>query len=512
LISKTAIKDYLNKQESFDDWSWVKNVSKQDLYNEVVKELGYEDKFKLPPFKHQLACLLIGLNNRNFNYFNDPGTGKTKIILDILQCRKKEWKSGIILSPNMSTVDTWVNEVKKHSDFTYTELVGKIEDRWKAFSKSSTDLVLLNYTGLLLMLTDEIEGKWVINSNKIVEFSSKFDVIVYDEIHKIKSYKSLTYKICSKLSKRITSFRYGLSGTPLNRDATVLWPIFYLIDLGETLGENLTVFRESFFNVKKNYWGGFEYKLKKELSADLNKRIANKSIRYTEEESNDLPEKTFIKIPVSFSAEAYEHYQKGITGIIESGKDLIKIKNAFIKLRQICSGYIEFKNEDEEKICIDFKDNNKLEVLVDLIRDIPEDSKVVVSLEFIHSGDLVCKKLKKEKIKFVRLYGGTKDKKDVKDKFLHDNKIRVLVKSIRAGSTGIDGLQDVANYNIYYELPISSIDYKQDIKRLHREGQKKKTFIYSLITKNSIEESIEKYLIEGADIFSAIIDGKIKLK
>jgi len=302
-------------------------------------------------------------------------------------------------------------------------------------------------------------------------------------------------------------YKFGLTGTPFNRDPIVLWPQFYLIDLGETLGKTLGLFRESFFNCKPGYFGGMEYKFKKELTDTLYKRICNKSIRYTEKETIDLPEKVETRIIIKPSEEMKEYMDKILANEIE----ISEIKNTFIKLRQLCSGFINFTSDTtEEKITLELKSIPKLETLVDLINSSPEEDKIIVFLEHIKAGELVCNRLKKEKIDYERLYGGTKDKVDTKNRFINNKKCKVLVANIK--SAGVSLNLQVANYVIFYELPLSSIDKEQALKRSHRTGQKKNVFIYYFVTKDTIEEKIEKYLKAGKDLMKALIDGREGLK
>jgi len=493
MISKTAIEEFLNRP--MKDYSTWKNNGNVDI-SFLLPQL------KTKPFRHQEVCLALGLVEDGFLYFLDMGTGKTKIVLDILTIRRKEWKKALFLSPNIITVDTVADELKAHSHFNSIELVGKIEDR-KELLTEDRDFYLLNYTGLQLLLTNPKDGKWVIDYQKVNEFASMFDVIIWDEIHLLKNHQSLNFKISKQLAK-VIPYRFGLTGTPFNRDPIDLWSQFYLIDKGETLGESLTLYREAFFTAKNNYWGGIDYKLKPDMKQVLNKRIANKSIRYTKEEALDLPDKTFIEIPITLHPDVQKMYDEVVDTL---GHNL---ELGFMKLRQLCSGFLDFKNEFGEKISL-VRSTNKLEALVELITAIPEDSKVVVFLDFIKSGDLVSERLTKEKIKHVRLYGGTKDKKFIKDEFLNNNKIRVLVANTKSGSLGLN-LQSVANYVIYFEEPISNIDYSQSVDRVHRTGQDKKVFIYSLVTKESAEEKLHKYLQSGKNLLKAIMEGKENLK
>jgi SNF2 family DNA or RNA helicase len=497
MLNPEIINNFLNRK--LDSWEWLKDIKRDKLEEEVSLD------FKTTPYTHQLASMVAGKYNDNFLYLLEMGAGKTKIILDLLTYRKNEWKKGLILSPNVSTVYTWADECEKHSNLSYTILMGTKTERESLLGTTDTDLYFLNYTGLLLLLTNGKDGKWVKDDKKIKKFCNMFDVIVWDEIHKMKNSQSLSFKICKSLAKSIP-LKYGLTGTPLNRDPMDLWSIFYLIDGGETLGETKGMFAEALFSKKINHWGGADFKFKKKYTKLLNSWISNKSLRYKEDEILDLPKKIFVKQKVLLSDEAIDDYFSTVKEF-NSSKNIEVKQNSFEKLRQVCSGFITFKNEEDEKSAIVFKNIPKLEALVELIVGTPEDSKVVVFLDHIIAGDIVCDRLKKEKIGFERLYGGTKDKIGAERNFKTNPNCKVLVANTKSAGIGLN-LQ-YANYVIFYELPMSSIDYKQALKRVHRSGQTKRVYIYSLITKDSVEEKIEKYLREGKTVFKNLIDAKL---
>lgn len=502
MISNEAVKLFRDKQ--LNNWSYLKDLSEEEL-EYIFNKLGPEWKnLKTKPYKHQLASLLAGLYNRNFLFFLEMGLGKTKLILDILTL-DKNWKKCLVLSPNISTIYTWAEEIDKHTDMSYIELVGQKNERRSNLLQDKSQFVLLNYTGLLVMLTDNVDGKWRANYSKIEEFKNLFDVVIFDEIHLAKNHMSLTFKICKEISKNAI-MRYGLTGTPINRDPLSLWPQFYLIDRGETLSPTLGLYRGAYFKAKPGWFGGMEYKFDKQYEDNLNKRLTNKSIRYSEKEAIDLPEKVFIKVPIELTKEQKNYYDS--LRMKELITDYDGLKNTFIKIRQLSSGFLSFKDENGDPVEILF-DNPKLDILIEVINSMPEDAKVVVFLDYIRSGDIVCERLKKEKIIYERLYGGTKDKPGAKDNFVNNPKCKVFVANVKSGGVSLN-LQ-VANYVIFYELPISSIDYTQAFKRVHRIGQSKTVFIYSLVAKTTIEEKVEKYLKEGKDIFKALIEGKEKL-
>ncbi|MCK5235426.1 MAG: DEAD/DEAH box helicase [Deltaproteobacteria bacterium] len=508
-IARKSVADFLARD--LETWDWLKEVPGEAL-TETLLEIHPGAKFKLEPFHHQLASLLIAYSNNSFLYLLDMGGGKTKIVLDALEYRYSQGKvkKTLIVVPNVVTIASWEEEIPKHSDFTYTPLVGNAKEKWELLRNEETDLYIINYSGYQSMVTELVPVPKKKKRKKmpipalVKEFTSYFGAMVLDEIHLCKNKESLTFKICNALSRQ-TIFRYGLTGTPFGRDPADLWAQCYLIDRGATLGSTLGMFREAFFDMKKNYWGGFDYKLKKGMYRELHTMLKNVSIRYEENEMNDLPPKIYDTIKLRMSVEAREFYNSAMQGFIDARGNLLELEANFIKLRQIVSGFLKFKDEEGEDQVIKFKHNPKLDTLIDLINATPPDAKVVVFNEYTISGDDIQMRLHKAKIKHVRLYSGTKDKIGTIDKFKKDPKYKVAIINTKSGGSSLN-LQ-VANYVIYYESPVSPIDREQSEKRCHRTGQEKKVFYYDFVMKGSVDAKVMEYLKEGKDLSKALLEG-----
>ena len=509
VVSREAVKEFIYRD--LDDWRWLKKLRREDLMEEI-RYLAPKLRFKTTPFTHQLACMIIGIYNPYFLFFLDMGAGKSKIVLDLIDYYRKSIgvKKTLILVPSPTTIYSFLQQIEEHSNLSYTPLYGAINERWNLLEKSNTDIYILNYTGMMLMTTDADDGRWSPNIDRVREFSQQFDSVVFDEIHLCKNHNTLTFKLCQMISRNY-KLRYGLTGTPMGRDPQDLWSQFKLIDDGDTLGRNLGMFRAAFFHTKPNYWGGWEFKFNNKLEREFNATISNKSIRYEEDELNDLPPVIRRTVEYVMPSENRHYYDQAVKGLISVKGNYKEIDNIFVRLRQICSGFVKHKlDELEDNVLIDFDFNPKLEILGDLIDGISISSKIVIFHEFIHSGELIAELLKRKKITFERLYGATKDKPKVVDTFIKKSNIRVLVANTQSGGIGLN-LQ-VANYVIYYESPVSPIVRRQSEKRVARTGQTKRVFIYDIIMTKSVETKILDYITQGKNLFEALIEGKIKSK
>jgi SNF2 family DNA or RNA helicase len=513
LIAKQALDDFINAP--LDDWEWVKEIPKEELF-EFIKEtyLNFDPKH-IKPYKHQLASLLIGMSQKEFLFFLDMSLGKTIIALWILSRlkHKGKLKSALVVVPNVSVINSWGNQIRQLSDLKVVELFGKMVERVDLL-KQDADLFIINYTGLQLLLTEIKEvkkigkpakNKWVPSPKKIKELSSKFNVVIFDEIHYCKDKGSLNFKLANKLTD-VCTYRYGLTGTPFGRDPEDLWSQFYLIDKGVTLGTSLGLFREAFFTAKANYWGGTDYKFKKELEPILQNKLRNKSIRYSKAEAEiDLPPVIYNKVTTIFSVEAAEYQTAIANKFVHIKGNLEEMKNTFIKFRQISAGFLNHKNEDGEEVLIRFEENPKLDALENLILSMPLDAKFVIFNEFIESGHMIEEMLKRLKIKHIRLYSGTSDKiKRNAENLFNEPSCRGILANSQSGSLGLN-LQ-LASYTFFYERSVDSITNSQAEQRVHRPGQTKTTFIYDIIMHRSVDEKVIGWLKEGKDLKDALLD------
>lgn len=445
-------------------------------------------------------------------------THNTKLLLDLFKFRKDrgEAKRALVLVPNFTNIQSWVDEIEVHQpSLTGIGLEGTAKQR-KALLEADGDVWIINYQGLQALATTTLNRKRIIDYEAIERVSALFDMIGMDEIHKCKNPDSLTFELCRHLCDA-ASFRYGLTGTPFGRDPMDLWAQFFLIDRGASLGAHPQVFKETFFDRTMNKRGFVEWVFDKRKKRLLNRMIQHRSIRYRDSECMDLPKQVFrpVRVPMSKDAvrvqrEMLEEIQaKAMAGELD---DAQQQENTFMRMRTLASGFMRvYELDDEGKKTkhyddIIFKDNPKLDALVDLIESLPEGEKMVVFHEFIATGQMIEAALKKAKIKHLALNAATKDKKAFLKKFREDDSFTVAVVNSKSGSTGLN-LQR-ANHMAFFESPVSPIERQQAEKRTHRGGQRRRCYYYDLITIGSVDERIQEFIAEGKDLMQAVVEQK----
>lgn len=511
VMKRGAIEDYLTRP--MNSYQWIKKLSKDQLMDDL-KGFKVKPYFKTDPWKHQVACFLIGMTEPRFLQLLDMGAGKTKIILDIVTQlqREKRFTKGLVLVPRLVNFESWETACGVHSDLEPLICDGSIEEKWEKLITSKADLSLIDYAGLQLAVSRKTiitKGKKKVNgllpdAKKIRQLKKVYNFAALDECHKLKNSESLRFRILKPLTKNF-DFVYPMTGTLFGRNPEDIWSQFYLADRGETFGTTLGIFREGFFIESPGQWGRTERTFDHKKTRLLHKFIQNKSIRYDEHELDSLPTLTNHNILLNFGEEQRQHYLRALEGLINAQGKLRDIDSAWIRMRQILSGYLQWRDEYGDHL-IRFKENPKLEMLMEIIED-SGDSKVVVSTEYTQSGALITEALKDQKIGYEWLYGKTKDPKQCITSFKKNPDKKVLVMNSEAGGTGVDGLQEVSRYLAFFESPPSPLTRKQTLKRVHRPGQTRRTFVYDLTIKKSIDTRILNFIKEGNDLHKGVVDG-----
>lgn len=519
MINKKAVSKFL--AHKLDNFDWIKKYKKLELLN----ELSYLDpppQFgKIKPWQHQMACFLLMLEIKRFMFNIDMGGGKTLLTLMLLMYRKQrgEKPKAIVFVPYITSVLTWIEEVEdKCPTLKLVPLLGTGEQNLAAL-QGDGDLFVICYQSAVSMVTETVfdkrknKNKWQLTAAQVRKYFAGFDTIILDEVHKTQTPSSLTYRMCRAIGAQC-EWAFGLTGTPFGRDPLGLWPQYYLIDFGETLGPTLEFFKAVFYTEGRNYWGGYEFTFKKKLEPDLHRMVKNRSIYYSIDELHDMPQKIYVTktLPPPPDSEGYckaalKQINEAVTSKDKGAYRIVE--NNYLKLRQLSSGFMTLKGEDNDKIQVKFDDNPKLEALIDLIESMPIGSKIVIFHHFVYTNQLISEALTKLKIGHARVWGGTRDPIGQLRKFKSDANCVALVINDQSGSSSLN-LQ-FANYLVFFEQPDSPINRQQAERRVWRPGQLLRVLIFDLLVKQTKDHALHAANKAGEDLMQSIIAGRTKL-
>lgn len=468
----------------------------------------------------QKVSFLLGALSQRFYFLLDLGTGKTLLIIALVRYfeRLGVIRRFLVLVPNRINKFEWVEQIQNHSPrSTFVVLQGTTAEKWKQIEETDSTFIIETYAGLVRLLSvkklvkskrrAKAKMRLVPDIKAQRRFSKHIQGMACDESFAIQKKSSLAFRLCRWISKNVPVV-YAMTGTPFNRDPISLWAQMFVIDFGETLGETLGLFRATFFKPRDNGFGTV-WKFDRTKQKLLNGILSNRSISYEADQAT-LPAAVPVRKTVALPEEASVYYQRAVKTIIESKGNVREMKNAFVRLRQISSGFVGYYDDDAgEKAKFEFDENPKLEMLLSIVKSVRPEHKVVIFFEFTHSGERIVRELKALGVGAVLLHGKTKNVSQTRDQFKYDKHTQVLVLQNQFGL----GLNiQVAKYAIFFESPVSASIRKQCRRRVERQHSTYKTvFIYDLIVGGTVDEAILSFHKQGRDLFNAIVRGKVKL-
>lgn len=511
MISKEALRAY--RTRPFDDHLWMKMLSEDELWG-ALRAFKVKPRFKTVPWLHQLVCFLLGMTYPEFLFLLDMGTGKTWILLNVLQqlLREKKVKRGLVLVPRLLNMDSWREAAEEHS---YLEpqiiTVQDIDAKWDMLENPRGDFTVIDYAGfhLATMLPpkkDSRKRERQADDLKLAKLRRRYDFAALDESHKAANHQSLWFAQLRQFTRDMR-YCYASTGTlfsPPNLEP--IWAQFYLVDRGETFGENLGCFRETFFTAEPHPFKGAVLKYNRDSTTLLNKMIGHRSIRYEDNEVQDLPLRVDRRVFCEMGVEQTQQYLIMLEKMINAPDDPKEREAYWLRLRQITAGYLIW-NDSAGKHRVNFRHNPKLDEMERCLDE--TDKKIVISHEYTPSGELIVERLNKLKIKHEWLYGGSRDPIACKKRFMEDKTCRVFVMNSAAGGTGVDGLQKVAPYLVMYESPSSPTARSQTLKRVYRAGQHERTFIIDLLCSRTVDKGILDTVEDGKSLHDMILAGRV---
>ena len=513
-IAKAAVEKYLNRQ--LPSLAWIKDLKPL----EVEEELSYikpKPKFHCPLRVDQKILFLLGLAYPEIAILADLGTGKTSVSLELLSYFYENgfMRRGFVFTPTDEVAEGWQDEIQKWGfDIPNIRLVGSSQDKWEQVQAFGNGIIIGTYIGIAAMVSKivraegENRGHRQVVARMILGLTKNVDAIVWDQSTKLGSTKSLSWEVCQQFAFD-AQLRYALAGRAFGRDPFVLFSQFFLVDQGKALGRSAGMFREAFWRRVQSPWG-VKWTIRKRREPILAEMIAASSIRYSIDECVQLPPKVPIRKYCEFPEENWQFYDQVVEELIASKGNYREIQNSFLRMRQISSGFVGFKDDDTgEKAQIEFEYNPKLELLMSLIDEVPEDHKMVVFYEYTFTGARICQELAKAKYRFGWLWAGTKDWTKIKEQFNNDPDFRILVVNWRKGGQGLN-LQS-ASYCFFVESPVSGLERSECEGRIYRPGQRHKSMIYDLIVKDSVDEKILDFHSESDGLFRSLVENPSKV-
>ena len=481
------------------------------MFPELTLPKGYN------PYDWQVRAFRKFVDDRldGFALLADVGTGKTAEAILLLRYIALNHQNPrvLVIGPSV-VIHNWASEIKKFS--VSKDELGKVYPLADAKKRRATmqELARLKMPGVAITNYESFDNEEF--TNAVAKWATQ--VIVCDELHRIKSPKSKRAKNIVKLSER-AAFRLGLTGSAILNSPMDLFMQWKFIDRGESLGTNFFNFRNRFFFDANARWAGKpnyfpKWEPIKERFEELAQKIERSSIRVVKSETLDLPpyiEETMLLEMSPKQRRMYDQMQKDFIAFLDAGPGdkppavvaQLALTKA-LRLMQIASGFATIDGTGEE---VSFGDNPKLDALEKIVEDNPQE-KIIVWCSFKANYRVIAERLDKIGVKYVMLTGeqNAQEKQASIDAFQTDPEVRVVVANRKAGGIGVN--LTAGSISCVFSRNFSLEEEIQSDGRNYRGGSQ----IHSKITKinltmaNSIEEKIIEALASKQNISKLIID------
>lgn len=461
-------------------------------------------KFLTKPWAHQLKALEYLYDRDTAALYTDMGTGKSKIMIDLIVNRG--WDV-VLIACTKKGCQNWVKQFKFHcpdideynilnlTTYSTTEKCEVLKTEFK--NRKSKTILICNYESIWRPpFSDELLKKYV-----------KIDCIICDESHRIKSPSSKCSRFLTKIGKKVVH-KYLVTGTPLAENPVDIYAQYRFLD-PTIFGTNLGTFKSRYLNIDLG------------LSSQLGYEVLRRDQPY--KNLDELREKMFscafygkseIKLPKKHNIlyhyevdKATEKMYKDIKdeGILVTDDGVLSVENVLsmsLRQQQILSGCIPITDENEN-IVPTIINNDRREVLKELLSGLPKDEPVVIFAKFrcdFTQIKEVCKELERG---YSEISGVEDTEKD-----WQAGKTSIVAVQYASGSESINLTR--AHYCIYYSLTHSLALYLQSKKRIHRPGQEHTVTYYHIIAQLSKGKSVDETIMTALKEKKSVVDYIVK--
>lgn len=416
-------------------------------------------------YKHQIDALNQTESMNRCAYYLDMGLGKTFVGAEkLIRLYKGQNEQKDLLICQKSKIDDWRDHFATyyHSEISAYDLSKKKQwdDFWNNPCGFRHQIGIINY-----------ELAW----RRKELLNLKDFTLMLDESSLIQNTRAKQTKFILKLNPKNVIL---LSGTPVGGKYENLWSQVHLIGWG--ISE--TLYNRQYVNwtLTEDDGSGIRHKIVDKSKPYKNidrlkaKMRENGAIFLKTEECFELPEQNIQVVNV----EKHKDYTKFIRDsyICIEGEELIGDSklSKLLYARQLCGQF----------------NKSKLVAFEELIQS--TNDRLIVFYSFNAELDAlrdICERLNKP---ISEINGHNKNL----NAYENDSNSVTLIQ-YQAGSKGLN-LQK-CNKIIYFTLPLSSEDFEQSKKRIHRIGQQNPCFYYLMICNGTVEERIYETLKQRKD-------------
>ena len=450
--------------------------------------------FKTKPYEHQLLALEKGWNKREYGYFMEMGTGKSKVIIDTaaMLFDSGEIDGFCIIAPKGVYRNWTTKEIPIHMPDHIPLRVATWRSNLNSAVKASINRLfeinadlntfVINIDAVITKKGGEVLAKFLDNRKVL---------LVVDESTIIKTPKALRTKALVKLAPK-AAYRRILTGSPVTKSPLDLYTQCEFLNPRLLGYSSFYGFRGHFADTVNQNFGGRTFKQVtgyRNLD-ELKDILQDFTYRVTKDECLDLPDKIYMRREFEMSKEQAKAYKEmkefAMTELEGEDSSVTSVIVQLLRLHQITCGHLTTDDKEIREI-----PNARLAELMQLLEEI--NGKTIIWANYRYDIkkllEAITKKYGPESV--VTYYGDTsdEDRVDAINLFQDENsKVKYFLANTQTGGYGITltSAHDVIYYSNNYDLE----KRLQSEDRAHRIGQANHVTYTDLVCRNTVDEKI----------------------
>ena len=426
-------------------------------------------------FAHQQATTDWIMTRPSSLITSDPGTGKTRSVLDAFVKARAPGEKLLVFGPLSILKSAWGGDIDQFQpQLTYAIAHGA--NKMKAVL-SAADVILTNHDA----------AKWFAHNR---EHINNVGWLCIDEFTAFKTHTTQRTKHLQQLVDTLLlkglRYRIAMSGTPTPNTITELWQPMRLVDGGQRLGLKYWTFRSQMCMPTYNYGGYTTWMDKPEAIEIVASMLLDVNIRYQLEDCVDIPARSYHTVYTTLNPKLMAMYKTMVKeAVIElDAGELTSAVNAGVKTRkllQICTGAVY---NDQGKASI--LDNGRYKLVLELVK---VRSCSIVCCNWKHEIRNLAAMAHKEQLTHAVINGDTAAyrRAEIVGRF-QEGAYQMLLVHPQAAGHGLTLTR--AKTTIWCSPTYNSEHYIQANQRFYRIGQTEKTEVIHIAAKNTWEGQV----------------------
>jgi SNF2 family DNA or RNA helicase len=422
------------------------------------------------PYAHQQTTTDFIVDTKCCLITSDPGTGKTRAVLDAHAILGGK---ALVLAPLSILEAAWGEDISKFQpNIKYG--VAYAKNRKQIFEDDKNEMVITNFEAVNFLC-------------KNTQYLKDFDTIIIDEFTAFKNRSAKRSKNLNKIISHFTN-RIAMSGTPNSNTILDIWHPVYLIDNGERLGARFYSFRHQACTPKFNGFAN-EWIDKPGIEETIADKLSDICIRFALTDCMDLPDKIVRTINTKLTPNVQKQYktlaEESVlytkSGTVNAVHAAARVK----KLLQLVTGAVY----DEDGV-VQFVHQERYDIVMTLVS---QRAHSLVAFNWKHERDALVEMANKEGITYDIIDGSVKPEKrnDIVARYQAGH-IKVLFCHPQSAGHGLTLTK--ANTVIWCSPTYNAEHYQQFNQRIYRAGQTQKTETILIQARNTWEPEVYEKL------------------